>query len=525
MNDSVNFSLPRSHVRTFTRSYLLLLLFAASALAQTQPRGTIGTDTVWSGQIALQADTVIAGATVRVQPGSVVQFTANGKARGGLVLSLRAPTGTSIGQRRPARLILDGTPDQPITIETPESITPGIIDAAPGTSAAITGRHVIFRRLGGWPTGERTCKPAVSVQLAAADNDLWLSDCRFEQCGPVRAEFIGPDSSSEISHCTFSRTVGPTALVLAGPGTGIKVLQDNIADAGFETACPQVLIRNNVLIGEAAALIVRNRLAGGITITGNYVHCTWREDTGRYALRCEPASSRIIDNVLVGGSYVLETAPQTVRGNVLIGTSHLGATFDLGDAATPAPRMETTTHSLVTNTCANSVLADNLFLGPAYAAINVGKGSNGLRIEHNIFDAWGLARRALDFDITARDGPRVEFKDNMVAGYRQPPIHNEARADATALHAGNNTFVALTGPAYQGFNQNGDAASLNQGPAKDLASGDRRAESLSALGLAQAAASSPATQAAADVDELLTTGRKTVADVRKAWFDIYRPAK
>jgi hypothetical protein len=79
------------------------------------------------------------------------------------------------------------------------------------------------------------------------------------------------------------------------------------------------------------------------------------------------------------------------------------------------------------------------------------------------------------------------------------------------LQARDNTFVGFTGPAYAGFAGLGDAAAS-----------DRRVASKAALELPLTAGrGSPATQAAADVDELLVTGRKTPVQVHRMWFEMY----
>lgn len=500
--------------QTFSRDVNMLTLIhhlttvvMVAGLAQATPRGTIRTDTVWSGQIELQSNTIIAGATVRAEPGTVIRFAPSSGGTKNIALTLNGSPWASHEQARPARLILNGTVDRPILVETVEGATAGMIETVPGSAAALLARHVIFRRLGS-PAGERTSKPAIAIELGGPDNDLWLRDCRFEQCGPLRAEFIGPDGSTEISRCRFSETAGAIALILSGPGTGIKVIQDNIADATFESSCPNLLIRDNVLVGENAALAVRNRLAEGISVIGNYVHCTWREDTGRYALRCEPATAILQGNVLAGGSYVIETAPRTVRRNVIIGVSNLQASFGMTGLAHDAPKITTTTHALVSNICADAEISENLLLGPAYSAIDITKGSKRIRIRKNVFDGWNSARRAIHFDITADDVSPVLLVDNVIAGYRQPPVHRESRGEEPLLTTGNNVFVGLAGPAFEGFSQR-----------SDVAPDDRRVDALSIAGIPQPHA--PATQAAADVDSLLMARRKNVADIHKTWFELY----
>ncbi|MCL2329932.1 MAG: hypothetical protein FWC56_01355, partial [Phycisphaerae bacterium] len=182
--------------------------------------------------------------------------------------------------------------------------------------------------------------------------------------------------------------------------------------------------------------------------------------------------------------------------------------------------IETMTHALISESGPNTEIVGNLFLGATFTAIQIAQGQTGLRIEQNVFDGWNVGRHALDFDFTTTNETRVTFKNNIVAGYRLPPIHrqssarsgsNEQKTSFTGLSAGDNTFVALTGPAYEGFGEH-----------SSFGTGDRHVESLSAIGLTRAMPNSPATQAAADVDELLLTHRRSIAEVRQAWFEIYK---
>ncbi len=486
----------------------LTLSCASTSVAQMRPASTLRSDTVWSGQVEITQDVSIIEAELRIEAGTTVRFIGQSKTGRGPVIRLATPLFAGDERARPARLTLAGRSDRPVIFETPEGSPPGAIEATPGSTSAIDARFVTFRRLG-TPLDVGTCRPAILVQLTAMDNDLWLTDCRFEACGALVANIAGPDAGVEITRCTFTNTCGATALRLSGAGTGVKVIRECVADAGFEIATPQVLMRGNVLVGPLAEVKVRRSAGEGVAVVGNYIHCTTDQDIGRYALRCEAAATVVRDNVLAGGSYVMETAPRRVERNVIIGAGNLRARLDAVTPGAVSMEIRTMTHALVTNICPDAVLADNLLLGPAYAAVAVTERCAGLRIAGNVFDGWGAARRALEFDVTAT-GTGSAFVENIITGYTQTPVLNAAATDPS-LEAHANRFVAKANPLYQGF--------PSSRPSGDR---DQRFAGMAELGHGFAPTqNAPSTQAAAGADDLLTSRRKTVAEVHRQWFDVY----
>lgn len=498
----------QNRASVFIRAACGFALAAASPLfAQNRPPSIIRTDTVWRGQVEIDRDVSIIGAEVRVEAGTTIRFAGPAAGKGPRIL-LASRLFESGGTTRVARLVLAGTVDRPVIVETAEGHASGAIEAETATTSSLDARYTTFRRLGG-RADEQACSPAILVQLAAADNDLWLTLCRFESCGPVRAEMIGRRSSAEIAGCDFVDTCGSTALSLAGAGEGIKVVRDNVADAAFEIATPQCLVTGNAVVGEQGSIAIRSMAASGVAVRGNYVHCTTKQDIGKYALRCEAPAAIVEDNVLVGGSYVLETAPRTVRGNVLIGAADLRARIGVATGDQELPEIQTMTHSLISHVPPDAELIGNLLLGPAYGSVTISERYGPMRIAENIFDGWGVARRAVAFDLTATgDGP-VVVRENVFADFTQVPIVSESPAEVKP-QVGDNIFVGREGPAYEGFPSIDNAAS-----------GDKRAERFSdALATGRG---SPATQAAVDVDERILSRRMQPADVHKLWFEIYRP--
>ncbi len=489
MDTAIRRFLARGIRRSAVVCALSATLPAGVARAQSFPPRVIHADTRWEGTIHIDRDVAIMAAVVEVAPGTTIRFTGGPATGEGPSILLNSPA-VAAATAESARLLLQGTPQQPIVVETPAGYPPGAISAGSDTAASIVARHVIFRRLGA-PRGRDRARPAVFVQLASPTNDLWLNECRFEECGPVHAEIIGPAASVEISRCTFRRTVGDRWLVLVGTGTGVKVVADNIADAGLLVQCPQVLLTGNVLTGETASMAVGGEGFEGLAIRGNYVHCTTAEDRGRYAVRCAAPGAVLENNVLIGGTYVVETAPARVTGNVLIGRGGLVGRFDLPGLQTGLGEVRTTTHHLIAELPAQGVIRDNLFLGPAYAALVVTAGVRSLEVGNNLFDGWGEARWAVRM-LRAESASAVSFVGNACGGYREGCVAVGA-ADARRANRAD-------GPAEAG-------------------SADRPAGFMPLTGVQPAA-----TRFALSAEDRLLTRATTVEQVRRAWMECYRRA-
>lgn len=475
------------------------------AAAQVSPPGTVDTDTVWSGVIEIKGEVCIRDASVRVEPGSTIRFL-GGKGSGGASIRFGGSvTGKRLGSR--SRLTLAGTAERPITVETPEGHSPGFISGDLESGCALIARHVVFRRLGSVVSGKGG-DPAVFLILNSPDSDLWLSHCRFTDCGRIQAEFIGGAATAEIDGCTFVRTIGDTAIEFLGTGEGLRVIADNISSAAFRVGCPQTLLKNNVLVGEWASMSVTVRNVPGIAITGNYVHCATDRDEGRYALRCSAEDAVVADNVLLGGTYVIEQSPRTLTGNVLVGAAALQPGVTPGSAA--AVKL-TTTHYLLSKPAPQARITDNLFLGPAYAAISAGRESPQIHMEHNLFDGWGVARRAIHFNLlvpAARDAPlAARIIGNIFARYRSAPVADAARHIGTVAQAGLNVFAEVPDTLYE------------TSDIQKTAPGDLILRTLADLRLQAPVA----TRSALSAEAQLLQRQLTVAKVREMWFDAYRP--
>jgi len=474
---------------------------------EISPPRTIIHDTVWEGHITITHDVRMIGATVRVQPGSTIQFLGPPSAALGPQIQLASPSVIGTQDVASATLIFDGTPERPIVVETPEGRSPGAIVAGAATRGSIVARHTVFRRLG-QPLSDQLANPALHLQLTAPDNDLWLDHCRFENCGPVRGEFLGPGASTHIEACHFVNTVGRTTVVLTGVGSGLKVITGNIADASFRIECAQVTMENNVLIGDWASISIPTPHPRAVSIIDNYIHCTTTEDSGRYVLKCETPDAIVNRNVFIGGTYVIETPPRTIQWNVLVGVTGLQAKFDIQGLKTQLRGSTTSTHYLISNLPPGAVITDNYFIGPAYAAIATSKRADQPRIEHNLFDGWETARRAVHFNMLADKALRAVFTDNVVTRYQMPPIYDDAGNPNTLAQVGRNIFANVPQPVYE-----------NLPTVNERASDDRLVEAFSDLKLA----SGDQRLLADRLDEQLTSRHMTISQARDRWLTTYRP--
>jgi hypothetical protein len=531
---------------------VLVVILARSAIAQREefPR-RIEKDTTWSGTVEIPHDVSISGATVTVEAGTTIRFMGSGSLPVAPRIRLEMPIERPLAPPC-SSLRLEGTADQPIIVETPVEYPVGSIVARPAACGSFYASHVIFRRMGDAGLPARP-KPALQLRFSREADDVWLSHCRFENCGPVWAEFFGPHASAEIEHCRFEGTQGPLALMLAGRGQGIKRVTHVHADAGLRVECPQVLVQHNTLIGRSAQIDVPTPTARAVTIADNVVHCTESRDVGRYAVRCLTPEARVIHNVLTGGTYVIAAAPRMVKGNVLIGVSDLAGLAPAADSRLERLSLTAPTHYLIGELPARAEITDNLFLGPCYAAISTGPPAHDITIAHNVFDGWSQAHRAIQLlTPVAPSSYRRTPTDNYDAGEEIRRLTAEEEAPAEAGDNEANAQRTTTAPAslqatithniftrydvaaidvrddqpepLRAVTQN-IFAQVNNRPVavgseeSNLLTTPRQYARFDQLGFALA----PTTQQAAEATSAaIESGETSVEEIRRAWFDTYR---
>jgi len=482
---------------------VIIFCNARHVFGQMVPASHIREDQTWRGEVLIRRQVIISAATVRVEPGTTICFAGRSPE-----IQLGSPMMIDSVETPAPRLILAGSAEKPVVLESTQGQTPGIITTSPTSHGSIIAQHAIFRRLGKPLEGARF-RPAIEVQLVGRYDDLWLRDCRFEECGPVKASFYSAGCGAEVADCDFVKTCGDVALNFSGGGSGIKVISGNRADAAFRISCPQILLQENVLIGEKAAITVNALSKKAISIQRNYVHCTTKTDTGRYALKCDAASASLRGNVLKGGTYCVAAAPQEVWGNVLIGVAGLKARFNVPELRVQELKSTTTTHYLLTGLCSETVVRDNLFLGPAYAGLATAGQAGKLRIEHTLFDGGGQAKRAIYFNVIEGEPLHGQLKHNVFTRCEQIPVFDHAGSAKTLDRVGDNVFAGFDGPIYENI----------QSVKEDSAPGDQRVDNFKQLRLGLAVS----TQIADKAEQRLVRGELSVQKVRDMWFNAYRP--
>lgn len=484
---------------------LAILLMPPLAGAEPAPR-FVRQDAEWGGVIELDTAVTIAGCTVRVHPGTVIRLDAGDMGSAGPVIHLSS-AGTDVtgpGGARCARLLLEGTASDPVVVESPAGRPAGAIVGAPFSCASLVARHTIFRRLGPINSADRA-DPSLLIPLTSDDGDLSLRNCRFEACGPVRGEFFSAHGSAEIVDCRFESTAGGTTLVFSGVGTGVKTVLGNRLDAGIRLECPQVLLRDNLLAGPAAAINVFRPTASGITIENNYVHNMSMRDEGQYALRTDAADTVVRGNILIGGTYVVETAPAKLVDNVLVGVAGLTAEIVLPAIGLKDLDTTTSTHHLIRALPDGAEVRRNLLLGPAYASLATGERGSEAMVEDNVFDGWMLAARAVQIDPSADHPVKLRLSGNLFARYRRPPVVALHQDPGSEVQAAGNRFVEVPQPAYASI------AGLSE--ATDGGG--------TVLDASEAWHRPAATQAALELEPGLLAGETTVAEARGQWFAAY----
>lgn len=485
-------------------TYILICTFSVPALAQRSlvPPALIDEDQQWTGTVVIRENVTIRQATVRVTAGTTIRFEAGGATAPQLILS--GGKYAIDGGDQPARLLLQGRVDRPIEVLTPPDLPAGTIVGAPGGRCVLQARYCHFSGLG----SDVPARPAIGMELVSPRDDLWLDHCRFENCAALEVLAMGPTGTVAVENCLFADTQGRQAMLFRGGGSGVKTVRGNIADAALRIDCPQILIEDNVLIGPHAAIAVPSLTNGAIRIVGNYVHCTSELDDGRYVIKCDTADAVLADNVLIGGTYTVASAPRVVTGNVLVGVGGLQASFEISDLRLEGLKSTTTTHQLLAGLATGAEVRDNFFLGPAYAALVTAGETSDISVEHNIFDGWGQARRAIVFNVVPGKPVRAKLSFNVFTRYTQTAVLDQVGGGETLQSVGHNYFADIGGELYEKLAR-----------VEGLAEGDRRFDFRQRLGFK----GQITTQAALDVEAGLRSRSICVDEVRRLWQRVYQP--
>ncbi len=491
-------------------SLLLAVLIGASATpvyaaagTQEQVKGVFGViekDTTWQGHIAVVQPLTIAGATLTVQPGTTIEFSPRAtEATAKIVLERR--------RLQLARLLLNGTPEEPIVVRTPPGAPAGAIVTAGARGGTFLARHVRFIGLGGRPRSDQTslgAEPGIAIRLVEPDDTVRIEDCYFERCGPLTIAADHDRAAAAVRRSWFAAGTAPQALVLEGTGPGTKTIVGSHFDAAIQAWSSETKITDNVLIGRHASISVPARDADGILIRDNYVHNTTDTDEGTYCLLCRCPTAAIRNNVLIGGTWAIQVASRDVQGNVLIG---------VGGLASKVLAKATTTHQLIADLPPGAVVSRNLLLGPAHSLLATTAGARDVQIVHNVFDGMARSARAIHLNALATEPVRAMIRNNLILRTSRPPIFDEYGGPETVASCDYNAFAECGDHRFE----NVQPPSKRQGRPGWGAS-DLIVRSLRDLKLAGTPTTVPAS-----LEASLRAGQTTPQDVRKRLLAAYEP--
>ncbi len=487
-------------------------------------RGIIDTDETWAGRVIITGDLQVLGATVTIHPGTLVEF-ADAATEGGPTLTVGSPRADG------GALRILATPKEHVTFRTKSGtrrgrimihlhnrrvVSPrgaGDIEDAPtpvaSQPATLAWRHVRFEQLGGEPNA-----PAITIDLSGAGQDVTITDCAFVQSARLLVK-AGDRATVTIANNRFREERSRVALEVSGdatrPMSGAVTLARNSLTAAILVDGPPAEIKENVLIGLNASIVVRGNTSTQTSIEGNYVHNTTTNDDGRYCLSAENPDARIENNIFRGGSVCVLHGSRRMSGNVLIAAPRL----DVAGAKT------TPTRELVGSLPHDSVFERNLLLGPAHAVlVPQPAGSRPdrkiadsiIRVRRNTFDGFGTTARAIHLNPPGHRAAKVSVAHNVFVRVRSL-VFDESRTPATLVYADRNAYAP---PPPRPFDR-ATVAGIRQGQPGWSAS-DIERQTLNELGLLSAPPHLPK----APATESLTGGLALAA----LWADyvaLYRP--
>ena len=520
---------------------LALTTFASVAGAQ-QPdaavrrlRGIIDKDESWSGRIVITDDLKILGATVTVQPGCEIEFA--------YAVADRHPVLT-VGSDHEDRgtLRLRSTAEKPITFRSRPNTNSGRIliyvrnRIVPGKAAAVSSiqapsarsepdeiawRHVRLENLGfargvGPPSRKRqTYEPCLTFRLIGRGHSVRLADCSFDQTSRL---LIVADDESKITVETnrFGRPQERSAVEIDGhhikDSPGRTVIAGNRAAAAIALNDLLSVTRDNVLIGLNAAIVLRGEAFPQSRIVGNYVHNTTKKDDGRYCLDTDAPNVRIEDNIFRGATTCVLNGSRYMTGNVFIGAPELKSPY----------ARTSRTHQLVAALPVGSTFEHNLLLGPAHSLLipqplrkpaNSKTNATGpTQVRHNVFDSLGAAARAIHLNPIGRAKVTVEVYNNLFLR-GDCLIYDEGGTSTTVAYADHNAYAPRPHRLFDHLR----VGTTKQGQ-PGWAANDVQRDAVSELGLHGTLPTH-----LPDDDADVEAGRKSIAQVRQALFDIYKP--
>lgn len=535
--------------------------FAQPAGEPRRIRGLIDKDETWSGTILITDNLIIDGATVKVLPGTTIEFAGGSQFRRPVLTvgaEVRPGTDFDAGpgnsdskvaldpMRAAGRLEMTGTPEQPIIVRTAAGSGPGrlvvvvrnrknavrleqgkLVEDAPTSQTAdqLDWKHVRFERLG-YTESKRdlqldvdVSKPAVLFMVRTGGQSIALSDCSFKQCAQLLIH-TAAECKVRVAGCRFEDAIETASLrcvaVAASDVAASIDVVDNFADGMFVMSAGPAALTGNRLIGPRAGMAIRSDAIGDIRLESNYVHCTVERDTGRYVLNVERPDAIVKDNVLIGGTYVVNQGSRQMSGNVLIAAQQFEG--DKGGKGR--------THRLVAALPAGSDFSGNVLIGPAFALLGPQKSlmpTRGdddnqsaavvTRVFGNVFDGTDGITKAMQLGLPRGTGGAFECFNNLIVRCGPMIADSSMKSDALAYA----DFNAIIGGPKK-LLQRTAVVSRREGE-EGWSKSDVRHPSLDKVGLAALPDSVP------NLDADVARGAMSIQEARRRLMAPYRPRK
>ena len=519
----------------------VFLLAVPITQAQQNPRnaqrlrGIIDRDQTWSGHVIITDDLQILGATVRVQPGTLVEFAQ-------AVLGGHPTLTVGSEHRDRGELILLSTSKRPITFRSRPDTNPGrltvylrgrMVSALAPTNklgqapapperrpADLTWRHVRFERLG-YPhrsrrgaENARRHEPAVTINLIGTSHTVKILDCDFDASTRVRIR-ADDDCRITIDGNHFRDCAERVALEIDGTSikksAGAVTVSKNRLAAVLSLMSVPALIRDNILIGRRASMVVRDPTDRPCEVIGNYIHNSTKDDDGRYCFDTDAPETIIRNNIFRGGTACVLNGSRKMHGNVFIGAP------DLASQLVKKSR----THQLVGALPASSIFSYNLLIGPAHALLiphpvrskaRQGSEVRPTRIERNVFDGLGDSHRAIHINPIGRLDAQLYIAGNLFL--RVPTlIYDESPTNATVVYTDANAFTLPPDRAFGKVT----VGNIKRGET-GWSSRDIHRKDVAGFGLSATPPSH-----LPDFDADLQSGNVSIAHLRQRLFERYRP--
>jgi len=532
-----------------------VLLVCVDGVRSTQPeevrrlRGIIDKDETWSGTILITDNLNIVGAKVRVNPGTVIEFSGGNPNRRPILTVGAEPSPTNLESgggnsgMAAGRLEMEGTADRPIVVRTaagsgsgriivivrnilmPARLEAGkIVQSAPATPEPdrLDWKYVRFERLGNMERRREMSRdvdfwqPSVQILIRKGGQQVVLENCEFRDSAHL---LVQPDDGCEalIRACSFDKAADPSSVKIQALDETIAARSidfvENFAAGMITLGAGPCQAAQNRLIGPSAGIAVRPDSTGDISVVSNYVHCTDDSDKGRYVLTVERPDAIVRDNVLIGGAYVVHQGAFQMSGNVLVAAPRL--TTGKGGKAR--------THRLVASLPPGAVFEKNILIGPALALVGPQRvrrresGSHGdtaspppVIIRQNVLDGLDNQSRVLQLSLPRQVGGSVELFDNLVLRSGAMVADSNSKSDGLVFA----DYNAIIGGPDTLF-QRATVAGLNAGE-EGWSKHDQRFDSAGAARLVAVP------DAPFDFDEAILSGTMTVGDARRRFFDSYR---